>query len=651
MSAINSRKQDSEEKYKKIFEESAEAIFIADAESGIILECNQAATELVDRTKDELIGQHQSILHPPEETENGFTKSYKEHMYQLTTLKKDGARLDTQVITKNGKTKDVSIRANLMYIGGKKIIYASFRDITQQKQAEEELRNSEEQFRSLAENSPNMIFINQNRRIVYVNQECVRVMGYSKEEFYSPDFNFLKLFLPGSENTIDKKIKRHMIGQDLSPYEFRLVTKNGAIVEAILNSRPVTFNGEPALLGIATDITERKKAERQISMQSQRLAAIFSASPEAITIVDTSGRCLDCNQAALNLFGLKSKEELTRKSLFELIATRDREKAQTIFESAIKKGLVKNIEVALLRADGTEFSAEVAGQLISDSAGKPLYFITVVQDITDRKKAEQEISMQKEKLAAIFASSPDAILILNKDPVVVDCNGKTEAMFLRPKEDLIGKDALAIMDEENAKVAFAGLAEILSTGEPNMREFTCIRRDGEKFPVEGTASLLKDKYGERSGFVIALRDVTDRKKAEEQILLLGNVAQQTVEGIAVSDNEGRIVFLNTAWLKMHKSVGPYEDLTGQLVVRFYNPEQLSLIDSKIGPEGTFRGRLKQVAEDGTTFTTMATLSPLRDKEGNIIGTIHTAKKLTDLVREIREVGSHTSKTIPNDGVA
>jgi len=135
---ITERKQmeealkESEEKYRKLFEEIADPIFVADPETGILIDCNYAALELVGRKRSELIGKHQKILHPPEEIEGGYSKSFKEHI-----SKQDGRVLEEQVITKKGEIKEVAIRANVIEVEGKKQIQGMFRDITERKQAEE----------------------------------------------------------------------------------------------------------------------------------------------------------------------------------------------------------------------------------------------------------------------------------------------------------------------------------------------------------------------------------------------------------------------------------------------------------------------------------------------------------------------------------
>jgi PAS domain S-box-containing protein len=121
-----------EEKYRTQFEGALDAIFVADAESGILIDCNPAATKLVGWEKSELIGQHQRILHPPEIIEGEFSKTFKQHLGE-----KEGQILETQVITKTGEIKDAAIMASLLEIGGKKVMQGIFRDITDSKKAQE----------------------------------------------------------------------------------------------------------------------------------------------------------------------------------------------------------------------------------------------------------------------------------------------------------------------------------------------------------------------------------------------------------------------------------------------------------------------------------------------------------------------------------
>jgi len=128
---VEERLRKTEEKYRMQFEGALDAIFIADAETGIIVDCNPAATRLVEREKSELIGQPHTTLHPSEDIQEGFSKTFKQHLED-----KQGEALETQVITKNGEIKDVAIKANLLEVRGKKLLQGIFRDITEGKKAE-----------------------------------------------------------------------------------------------------------------------------------------------------------------------------------------------------------------------------------------------------------------------------------------------------------------------------------------------------------------------------------------------------------------------------------------------------------------------------------------------------------------------------------
>jgi PAS domain S-box-containing protein len=144
-------------------------------------------------------------------------------------------------------------------------------DVTERKLAEQALRESEEKFRGLAEQSPNMIFINRKGRVVYANRRCEEIMGYRREEFYSPDFDFLEMVAPECRDLVKENFSKHRRGEEVHPYEYTLRTKDGKKIEAILNSRLITYGGEPAILGIVTDITERKHVEQELRKRSYDL--------------------------------------------------------------------------------------------------------------------------------------------------------------------------------------------------------------------------------------------------------------------------------------------------------------------------------------------------------------------------------------------
>jgi PAS domain S-box-containing protein len=123
------------------------------------------------------------------------------------------------------------------------------------------LENVEKMFKILAEESPNMIFINKKGRVAYVNKRCEEIMGYSRDEYYSENFNFLDLIAPECRDLVKENFKMHISGKDIPPYDYKIITKDGREITAIITTKLTDYEGEKAILGIITDITERKKAE------------------------------------------------------------------------------------------------------------------------------------------------------------------------------------------------------------------------------------------------------------------------------------------------------------------------------------------------------------------------------------------------------
>lgn len=137
-------------------------------------------------------------------------------------------------------------------------------DITDRRQAQEDLRESEEKFRTAAEQSPSMIFVNVLGRVVYANPRCEEVLGYTKDELYAPGFEFQSLIAPEYRDLIGDSWTAHMRGQDLPPDEYVLITKEGQSIEVILAPKMIRYRGAHAVLVTVTDITERKRSEKAL---------------------------------------------------------------------------------------------------------------------------------------------------------------------------------------------------------------------------------------------------------------------------------------------------------------------------------------------------------------------------------------------------
>ena len=141
-------------------------------------------------------------------------------------------------------------------------------------------------FRSLAEKSPNMIFINKKGRVVFASEKCEEIMGYSKKEFYSEDFNFINLVRPEHKQLVMESFSRHQRGEEVEPYEYSLITKKGKYLSTIITTKLIDYESEKAILGIVTDITELKNAEKALKRRLEFEKTISALSARFVGVFD-----------------------------------------------------------------------------------------------------------------------------------------------------------------------------------------------------------------------------------------------------------------------------------------------------------------------------------------------------------------------------
>lgn len=251
-----------EERYRMLFEGVLDPVFVADAETGILLDCNSAGTRLVGREKSELIGQSHTILHPPQENEGEFAATFKQHLGE-----KQGQTLDTQVVTKAGEIREVAIKASLLEIRGKKVLLGVFRDTTQRKEVDVALRKSEERFKQVVENAGDWIWeVNAEGLYTYVSPIIESVLGYRPEEIVGKK-HFYDFFAPD----VKEELKRAAFEAFTKKESFKCfvnpnVHKNGSTV--ILETSGTPIIDEKGNLcgyrGADRDITERQQRENEL---------------------------------------------------------------------------------------------------------------------------------------------------------------------------------------------------------------------------------------------------------------------------------------------------------------------------------------------------------------------------------------------------
>jgi PAS domain S-box-containing protein len=292
---VASRKKTEQEliRFSTAVRTSLDGIITGDL-NGNITDVNDAVLRIYGSTnKDYLIGKN--VLDFVVESDR--TRALQDSMESIKT--RQGKTVEYRTIAKNGTEIPVEITtAFVRDEQGEPIGFVDIvRNIAERKKAEQALKESEEKFRNLAEHSPNMIFINKKGRVVYANRKAEEIMGYTREEFYSSDFNFLRLIAPRSRELVKSFYSRHISGVDVHPYEYGLVTKEGRTLDAILTTKLITYDGEPAILGTITDITERKQMENALRKSeesyrniSKKMSGLMKSSAALLNSTDLHER-------------------------------------------------------------------------------------------------------------------------------------------------------------------------------------------------------------------------------------------------------------------------------------------------------------------------------------------------------------------------
>jgi PAS domain S-box-containing protein len=370
-------------------------------------------------------------------------------------------------------------------------ILAVIKDITERKKAEDALIESEEKFRNLAEQSPNMIFINKRGRVVYANKECEEVMGYKREEFYHPDFDFMALIAPEFRQLIKTNLGRHMKGEEIEPYEYGLITKDGERLDAIITTRLIKYDGENSVLGTITDITEHKKAQKEIA----KLAKFPSEDPNPILRISKDGTILYANNASSIV--LDTWERKVGERLPKICS----ERVEEVFSS----GTALTFE---FHCNNGQFF-EVKLVPIMESGYANAYGL----DITERKQTEEKLKIREQTLRAFLNAPTESAILVDTKGTILDINRIAAQRLGKSAEELIGMGIYDYLPADIAESRIARGAEVIRSGKPLRFKDERAGRyyDNNIYPVF-------DDEGKVSAIGIFSGDITDNKQAEERLL-------------------------------------------------------------------------------------------------------------------------------------
>ena len=514
--------RESEERFKQLYERAPLPYQSLD-ERGNFIEVNQTWLDVLGYSREEVIGRNFGDF-LPEDWKEHFKINFPRFKavgeilgVEFEILKKDGSRA---LVAFNGKIgRDDR--------GDFSQTHCIFNDITQRKQAEEALRESEERYRRIVETANEGIWvIDKEYKTTFVNSNMAEMLGYTPDEMLEqPIDDFL---FPEDLPDHASSMARRMQGES-QIYERRFKHKNGLAVWAIVSATPIKdslgeFNGS---FGMFSDITLRKQAEESLRESENRLRDLSNASFEAIFISE-KGICQDQNLTAELMFGYTLEEAIGRPGT-DWIAPEDRE----IVKTNMQQSYAKPYEVTALRKDGSTFPAEI--QARSYKYNNRNLRVTALRDITDRKLAEEALRESESIQRILLANLPAGVFVVDPETRIIESvNDAAASIFGSSKESIVGRRCHSfICPASEGECPICDLDQEIDNSE---RELICSDRS-KRFVLKSVKWVqMRGKRKLLEYFV----DVTDHKKAEEENMKLQVQLQQAQKMEAIGTLAGGI---------------------------------------------------------------------------------------------------------------
>ena len=403
-----------------------------------------------------------------------------------------------------------------MELNGEQVLIGDFAlNITERKQAELILRESEERFSKIFQSSPVSIAIStfKEGRYVDVNNAFVDTLGYdSKDEVIGRTSAELGIWADLTERSkVVEELRQHRLIRNM---EFRVRTRSGEVRDTLLTLERIEINHQPFTLGFATDITERKKAAEKLQASEDRLREFLDATPDALVIVNKDGKIILVNQQVEKLFGY-TRDELLDETLEILIPKRFRASHLThradFFANPHAREMGVGLELYALRKDGSEFPVEVS--LSHHKIEDDVVVLSSIRDITERKRLE----LQQNRLATALKAAGEVILITDADANIQYVNPAFEHITGYTREEAIGRKPNILKSGKHGEDFYRLMWGALLQGDVWHGVITNKKKSGDLFEAEQTIAPIQDKSGGTLGYVTVMRDITERVQREREL--------------------------------------------------------------------------------------------------------------------------------------
>ena len=500
-------------------------------------------------------------------------------------------------------------------------------DITERKQTEAALQETRSFLQQIVDTSPNMIFVvDEQGKMLFANQYTATYYGATPEQLLSKSTQAIHLSQTEAQAYIDD--------------DREVIRRRQKIIMEELNTAPngeqhwfytikvplLRPDGTVDVLGIATDITERKLAEETLQHSEKRFRALIENSWDALLLVNAENKIVYYAPSSERVTGYTSEEVLGRHAR-DFIHPDHTEAAARRRAMLKEPGAAISAEYRVRHKNGSWIWVEsVVHNLLAEPSVQAI--VINMRDVTKRREAEEKLRESEDRFRSLSQATFEGVMIHDQG-VIQDANQAfAELCGYSKPEDLIGKNGLEVMPP--APESFERVRANMRTGSTEPLEIYIARPDGTTFPVETQSREITFKG--RKLRVVAMRDITKRKQAERTQARLTAILEATPDFVTVVDPGQHITYINRAGRKM-VGIGEDEDITG-LKIRDLSPEWANLIIEKVGiptaiRDGVWSGDAARLARDGREIPVAQVILAHKESDG-------TLEYLSTISRDVTE---------------
>ncbi len=379
----------------------------------------------------------------------------------------------------------------------------------------EELRDSEERYRALSDNSMIATFVHDGKDVLYANDRAYEMIGYERGELNSVE-EIIGLIVPEERQKVTRLVGSFLSGAKPADVrlELRARRKDGSIVVADMLSRNLSMEGRKAFMVTMTDITQRVLAEEALKSSEERYRTLVESSRDGIVIVGPDGDILFANSASVELAGL-APEQMVGTNIYSYVHPTERGEVIASFVREWEAGRSITRYPIRVPVKGEEKFFEATTVLLGEP-GPSVNVMVILRDVTERENAQRLIRESEERYRTIVETSRDVIAMLNRAGEILYTNAAVSDIFGYDPEEITGRYMFEFIHPDDRERASRDFVNDWRTGStiPNY-PLRVIGRDGVERHVEASSGLV-GWPDEQAVQIFIIRNVTDRKQRETE---------------------------------------------------------------------------------------------------------------------------------------